>query len=159
MPRILRSGLLFNLLLTGGLVALVTVFDGPALSLFLRPSSPATPVAAHINLVVGWSFVLFGMTMVLFAVVRANGAVIAPLLTLAVAMFPVRLSVALGLRPWLGVEALWWSLPAGSAFSLLAAAAYYRWGGWRSAHLPGPADAQDAPAFASPDDSAVHAAV
>ena len=134
---------MFNVLLTGGLVALVAVADRAALGLFLRSGSPATPIAAHINLVVSWGFVLFGMTMVLFGVVRANGAVIAPLVILAVAMFPVRLGAAFALRPWLGVEALWWSFPLGSAASLLMAALYYRRGGWRAARMAAPAPAAD----------------
>ena len=136
--RITRSGLFFNLVLTGSLVALVALADRPALAVFLAPSSPATAIAEHINLLISWSFILFGATMVLFGVVRANGAVIAPLVILAISMFPVRLGAAFALRPWLGAEALWWSFSLGSATSLILAAAYYRFGGWRSAHI-GPA--------------------
>jgi Na+-driven multidrug efflux pump len=133
--RITRSGLLFNLLLTGGLVVAVALLDRAALSLFLVKGSPATPIAVHINLIVSWGFVLFGMTMVLFGVVRANGAVIAPLVILTVSMFPVRLGAALGLGGWLGADALWWSFPLGSAVSLFLAASYYRLGTWRRAHI------------------------
>ncbi len=144
--QITRSGLLFNLLLTGGLVLLVLIADRPALAIFLAPNSPATPIAEHINLVVSWGFILFGMTMVLFGVVRANGAVIAPLLMLAVAMFPVRLGAAFALRPLIGEEALWWSFPLGSGALLLMAIGFYRFGGWRSAHMltpTKPVDAED----------------
>jgi putative MATE family efflux protein len=144
--RITRSGLLFNLLLTGGLVIAVSYLDRAALSVFLVKGSPATPIAAHINFIVSWGFILFGMTMVLFGVVRANGAVIAPLVILAISMFPVRLGAAVGLRGWLGADALWWSFPLGSATSLLLAASYYRLGTWRRAHIgptKGPAEAEE----------------
>ena len=133
--RITRSGLVFNLLVTGGLVLLVAVADRTALSVFLKPGSPATPIATHINLVVSWGFILFGATMVLFGTLRANGAVIAPLVILAIALFPVRLGVAFLLRPWLGGEALWWSFPLGSVASLAMAVAYYQFGGWRASRL------------------------
>jgi len=133
--QITRAGLLFNFLLTGGLVVTVAMLDRAALSLFLVQGSPATPIAAHINLLVSWGFILFGMTMVLFGVVRANGAVIAPLVILTISMFPVRLGAALGLHGWLGGDALWWSFPLGSATSLLLAATYYRLGTWRRAHI------------------------
>jgi Na+-driven multidrug efflux pump len=143
--QITRSGLLFNLLLTGGLVLAIAVLDRAALSLFLVKGSPATPIAGHINLIVSWGFILFGMTMVLFGVVRANGAVIAPLVILTISMFPVRLGAALGLQGWLGADALWWSFPLGSATSLLLAASYYRLGTWRRAHIgpgKGPVEAE-----------------
>ena len=133
--RIMRSGLLFNLLLTGSLVLAVGLADRAALQVFLKPGSPATPIASHINLVVSWGFILFGATMVLFGVVRANGAVLPPLLILIVSLFPVRLGAATLLQPVLGGEALWWSYPLGSATSLVLAVAYYRFGGWRSAHI------------------------
>ena len=136
--RITRAGLVFNLLLTGGLVALVALADRTALAIFLAPDSPATPTAGHINLVVSWGFVLFGMTMVLFGVVRANGAVLAPLLILTVAMFPVRLGAVFALQPLIGAEAIWWSMPLGSGASLILAILFYRFGPWRAARLLAP---------------------
>jgi Na+-driven multidrug efflux pump len=50
-------------------------------------------------------------------------------------MFPVRLGLALSLRPMLGVDALWWSFPAGSLATLVGAALYYRYGPWRRGTL------------------------
>ena len=135
---ITRAGLVFNVLLTGGLVVAVALASRAALSIFLLPGSAAIPIAEHINAVVSWGFILFGGSMVLFGVVRANGAVLAPLVILAIAMFPVRLGAAVLLRPWLGGEALWWSYPMGSAASLLLAVLYYRFSGWRASRM-GPA--------------------
>ena len=48
------------------------------------------------------------------------------------------------LRERMGVDAVWWSFPLGSLVSVVLAAAYYRWGGWRKAHLLA-ADPQQAP--------------
>ena len=142
--RITRSGLLFNLLMTGGLLLLVGVADREALAIFLPPGSPATPIAAHINLVVSWGFVLFGATMVLTGVVRANGSVIAPLVMLAIAMFPVRIGAAIGLGRVFGPEALWWSYPLGSGASLLMTIAYYSAGTWRALRMGAPAPPPEA---------------
>ena len=50
--------------------------DRAALALFLGGDSPAVPIAQHIQLLATWSFLLFGVTMVIFGTVRANGAVI-----------------------------------------------------------------------------------
>ncbi|WP_375390470.1 MATE family efflux transporter [uncultured Sphingomonas sp.] len=137
--RITRAGLFYNVVMTGALVAAVLLFERPVFALFVGGHSPALPIARHISLIATWSFILFGATMVLFGVVRANGAVLGPLVILFVAMFPVRLGVALALKPLLGVDALWWSFPAGSAANLLLASLFYRYGGWRKGALYVPA--------------------
>jgi putative MATE family efflux protein len=133
--QITRVGIVQNLLLTGALVVLLLFVDRPALALFLGGDSPALPIARHIQLVATWNFVLFGVTMVYFGVVRANGAVVAPLIILAVAMFPVRLGFIFLARPFLGTDALWLSFPAGSVVTLAAAAWYYRYGNWRQLRM------------------------
>jgi hypothetical protein len=50
-------------------------------------------------------------------------------------MFPVRLGMAVLLRPVLGMDALWWSFPLGSGTTLTLAALYYLHGGWRRGAL------------------------
>ena len=139
-----RWGLFYSLALTGFLVGLVALADRSALSLFLAADSPATPIARHINLIVSWGFILFGATMVLFGVVRANGAVVAPLVILAIALFAVRLGGVFALEPLLGPDALWWSFPLGSAASLLMAAIYYLRGSWRATRMDAPIGAVEA---------------
>ncbi|MDR6788730.1 putative MATE family efflux protein [Sphingomonas sp. BE138] len=134
--RITRAGILTNLALTGGLVVAVTLLDRHILWLFLGQDSAAVAIAVRINLIAAWSFVLFGVSMVLSATVRANGAVIGPLAILAVAMFPLRLGMAAGLAPSWGADAIWWSFPAGSLGSMLLMIAFYRHGGWRRGRLP-----------------------
>jgi len=69
--------------------------------------------------------------MVLFGVVRANGAVLWPLAILFIAMFPIRIGFATAMQPVLGVDALWLAFPVGSIATLIMAAAYYRFGNWR----------------------------
>ena len=140
--EVTRSGLVYNVAMTGVLVAAVMVFDRPVLGLFVRGTSPAIPIAAHISLLSTWSFILFGATMVLFGVVRANGAVWGPLAILFVALFPVRLGFAVGLAPVLGADALWWALPLGSAANLVLAAAYYRYGPWRKGRMAVPPESE-----------------
>jgi putative MATE family efflux protein len=140
---ITRSGIVYNLLLTGGLIVLLTVADRQALALFLGGDSPALPIARHIQLVATWGFLPFGVTMVLFATIRANGAVVWPLIILFVSMYPVRLSVALGTRDWLGVDALWLSFPVGMLSTMVMAIAVYRYGGWRRQHMIPPADEEE----------------
>ncbi|NNM77960.1 MATE family efflux transporter [Sphingomonas sp. ID1715] len=136
--QIMRAGVAQNVLLTGALVLLLLAADRPAIALFLGQDSPAMGIARHIQLLATWNFVLFGVTMVFFGIVRANGAVFAPLVILFVAMFPVRLGFIALARPALGADALWLSFPAGSIVTLVLAGLYYRYGGWRKARMMTP---------------------
>lgn len=148
---ITRAGLLYNCLITGAMVAMVLLFDRPVMALFIGADSPALPIARHIQLIASWNFILFGMTMVLFSTVRANGAVWVPLLALIIAMYPVRIGFAIGARPLLGSDALWWSFPIGSLAALALAAAYYRFGNWRKGAILRPREsAEHALASAEP---------
>jgi putative MATE family efflux protein len=133
--RIAGTGVLYNVLLTGALVLIVTVIDRSAFALFLGSDSPAVDIARHIHTVASWSFILFGVAFVLSSVVRATGAVVPPLIFLFIAMWLVRLPFAWALTPRLGADAIWWSFSAGSATSLLLLLAYYRFGGWKKARM------------------------
>lgn len=146
--RITRAGLLFNLVMTGALVALVYLFDRNSLGLFLGDDSTAIGIAQRINATVLWSFILFGFTIVLFGTVRATGAVMAPLVILFVSMWVVRMPFAYALADRMGAAAVWWSFPVGSVISLALAIGYYRWGNWRRAHI-----LPDAPHPQAPDTS------
>lgn len=131
--RIAGSGIAFNTVITGVMVLALIAFDRPVMALFLGNDSAALPIARHIQLIATWGFVLFGMTMVFFGVVRANGAVLGPLAILFVAMFPLRVGFAVLARPLLGADALWWSFPVGSVSTVVLAGVFYRYGPWRRA--------------------------
>ena len=132
---ITRVGVIQSLLITGALIVTLTLADRAALGLFMGSDSPALPIAQHIHIVATWNFLLFGVMMVLFATVRANGAVWAPLLILAVGLVPVRFGYIFVTYPWLGADAIWTSFPASSTINFLLAAAYYWHGGWRKARM------------------------
>lgn len=133
--RIAGTGVAYNFLLTGTLVAVVYLFNRGALGIFLPDDSVAIGIAQHLNAIVVWSFLFFGLSFVLFGVVRATGAVMAPLIILAVALWFVRVPFAWLLRDQYGADAVWWSFPLGSLVAVLLAAAYYRWGNWRHASM------------------------
>ena len=137
---ITRYGLIFNVALTGAMVLVIIAFDRSVMTLFVPETSPALPIARHIQLIASWNFVVFGATMVLFSTVRANGAVLMPLLFLFVSMYPVRIGFALVAQRWIGSDAIWWSFPVGSVANLVMAIGYYRYGNWRKGALVVPDD-------------------
>ena len=142
---IMRAGVIGNVAMTGVLTALLLAFDRPLLALFLGSESLAVPLARHIQLLASWSFVLFGVTVVLFGVMRAGGVVWAPLIILAIALYPGRLGFYYALHPLLGADAIWLSFPAGSLVTTALAVVAYRRRGWREAAraLPAAEAAED----------------
>jgi putative MATE family efflux protein len=133
--KITRSGITYTLLITGALIVLLTLADRSVLGLFMGSNSPALPIARHIHQLATWNFLLFGVTMVLFGTVRANGAVWAPLIILAIGLVPIRFGFIFVTRAWLGADALWLSFPASALINLLLSLGYYLQGGWRKAHM------------------------
>ncbi|TCV92789.1 putative MATE family efflux protein [Luteibacter rhizovicinus] len=143
--RIGRVGVGFNFLMTGTLVVLIYLFNRYALGLFLPGDGDAIAIAQHLNAIVVWSFLFFGVTFVIFGVVRATGAVMAPLVILTVSMWGVRYPFAALLEPRFGADAIWWSFPLSSLLAVTMAMTYYRYGGWRKARMlaePAPEAAQ-----------------
>ena len=67
------------------------------------------------NRIVSGSFIFFGISVALFGVVR----------------FPL----AQVLLERYHADAVWWSFPVSSVLSAILAALYYRYGGWRHAHM------------------------
>jgi Na+-driven multidrug efflux pump len=132
---ITRSGILYSVAITTALVILMTLSDRSVMALFMGGDSPALPIARHIHVVATWNFILFGITMVLFATVRANGAVWAPLIILCIGLVPVRFGFILGTDQWLGADSIWWSFPVSSFANVALSIAYYLQGGWKKARM------------------------
>lgn len=138
---IAATGVLFNFASGGALIALIYLLNRSALGLFLPVDGTAIDIAVHLNHIVLWSFAFFGMSMVLFGVVRATGAVLPPLFILILSLWCIRVPFAYSMLERWHADAIWWSFPLASMTSLAMASAYYRFGGWRSSRM-GVADAR-----------------
>ncbi len=124
-------GSAINVAMTGVLVLTMLAASEFLLGIFLPAGSPAIAIGDHINWMIGWTFVPMGVSMVITSIVRANGAVVVPLLILLVSVIGVRLAVGFGFYPTHGADAIWWSFMASGSCSALMALAYYLQGGWR----------------------------
>jgi putative MATE family efflux protein len=134
---IARVGVVYSVLLTGSIVLVIEILDTHAFRLFLPEGSEALRLATHLNRVVTWSFMFFGVSMVLFGVVRATGAVMAPLFVLTISLLVVRFPLAEAFLDRFQADAIWWSFPISSALSAVLAVLYYKYGGWRTARMVG----------------------
>ena len=113
-----RAGSLANLAMTGLMIAALVPFDRPVLELFLGASSPSVAAALHIQDLAIWTYLPFGITIVLFGTLRAYGVIYAQLAVLFTAMYAVRLGAYYLLYPVLGPDALWYSFLLSSVTSL-----------------------------------------
>jgi len=128
---ITRTGVLVNVAMTGVLVAAMLLAGHFLLGLFLPHGSQAIGIGVHINWLIGWTFVPLGISMVMTAMVRANGAVAVPFAILVISVIVVRMAVGFGLYPRFGADAIWGAFMASGSVSALMAVAYYLHGGWR----------------------------
>jgi putative MATE family efflux protein len=133
--RVAGTGVVFNLVSGGVLIGLIYALNRAALGLFLPAHGRALELAVHLNIIVLWSFALFGMSLVLYGVVRATGAVVAPLIMLALALWGIRVPFAYALIDHWQADAIWWSFPVASIASVTMASLYYQYGNWRKAQL------------------------
>lgn len=140
--RVAAAGVIYNMVLTGSLVLVIYFFSRHAIGLFLPHDSEALDIAEHLNGIVVWSFLLISVCFVLFGVIRSTGAVVPPLVILAVALLGVRVPFAWAMRAPFGADAVWWSYPLGTAVALVLSVLYYRFGRWRHAHMLKPARGQ-----------------
>ena len=133
--KVAGSGVLFNFLIGGTLILTINVLNQRALGLFLPRSGAALAIAAHLNSIAIWSFLFFGTSIVLFGVVRATGAVMAPLVMLVISLWLIRVPFAYSVLDRWHADAIWWSFPISSIASMSMAVAYYRFGGWRKVRM------------------------
>ena len=129
---IARLSVIFCVLLTGFSVLAIEILDTRLLGLFLPSDSASLQIASHINRIATGSWVFLSVTMVLFGVVRATGAVTVPLMAVVVSLLGVRFPLAEVLLNQYHADAIWWSFPVSAALSAAFAIVYYKVGGWRS---------------------------
>lgn len=138
-----RNGVLISLAFTGAVTVLLLLFDRPVLVLFLGSDSPAIDIARHIQWLASWNFILFGVTMIYTATMRAAGAVWVPLLIVGIALFPVRLGFYFLTYEWLGADAIWISFPVAALAGLAMGWWFYHHWNWRSELALDPAEASE----------------
>lgn len=133
--RTARIGAAYAILFTGVPILIIYLLDPWVLRAFLPGHSPSLPIAVHINSIVLWGFVPFGVAFIFSGIVRATGAVWPPLIAMVLSLWGVRVPMAKLLIPHLGADAIWFSFPAGSAMTCVLAGGYYLWGGWRKSRM------------------------
>lgn len=77
-------------------------------------------------------YVLFNGMFIFNGMLRGAGAVVTPMLITIVALWGIRIPVAMGLSQVIGVNGVWWSIPIGWGVGLACSVTYYLSGKWKN---------------------------
>ena len=141
------AGAAMNAVITIGLTLLLLGFDRPVLALFLGAHAPALELARHIQTIAIWSYIPFGVTIVVFGALRAFGVVYTQLIVLFATMYLLRLGVYAGAYGALGADALWVSMLVSAVASAAVVLGVFWLGPWRG-RIGGEDDGRHHPAEA-----------
>ncbi|BFT69655.1 MATE family efflux transporter [Paenibacillus sp. P36] len=133
--RITWTGVAVNILMTGLIVVVLTLFNREVVSLFLPPEGEAIALGVHINNLTLWSFIIFGVFNVVAGVVRSAGSVVFPLVVAFIALLLVRIPLATVLSHKYGFDVIWWSFPVSFTVAMTLNVIYYQLGKWRQARM------------------------
>ena len=126
---IVRTGLLFNVFLTGGLVVIAYLFSRSLIGLFI--TAPAVvELAQGLLHIVLWSMVVFGMANVVSSIMRSSGAVLVPMALTIFAILAVEVPSAWLLSRAIGVQGIWMAYPIAFTTMLALQTAFY-WLFWK----------------------------
>jgi len=125
LSAIVATGLRVNAMVTTLFVVAAHLLAPFALRVFLEPG-PVLDVSVTIVRTVVWSVVLLGWSNVLVGAMRASGAALLPALLSMAAILGIELPLAAALEQRLGLEGLFWAVPAAFLTMLVLHGLYYR---------------------------------
>ncbi|WP_249134069.1 MATE family efflux transporter [Bradyrhizobium japonicum] len=107
---IVRTGLAFNLVLTGGLVALIYLAPRAILGIFITDGA-VLDLAKELLFIALWSSVPFGLATVFSGAMRAAGVALTPMLLAIFAIVAIELPAAVILSHAFGLRGIWAAYP------------------------------------------------
>lgn len=124
LDAIVRTGLAFNIVLTGGLVALIYLAPRAILGLFITDGA-VLDLAKALLYVALWSSIPFGLATVFSGAMRAAGVAFTPMLLSIFAIVAIELPSAVILSRVIGVAGVWAAYPIVFCAMFLLQMGYY----------------------------------
>lgn len=125
MAPILRTGLLINVCLTGGLIVLGYLLSHWLLGLFLTEDSTRA-MAEHLLHIMLWSLLVFGFQAIIGGIMRASGTVLVPVIIAIICVVGVQLPAAYWLDGQYGLQGVWMAFPVAYLGMLVLQTLYYK---------------------------------
>src|SRR6186713_876361 len=121
---IVRTGLAFNLVLTGGLVALIYLVPRAVLGIFITDGA-VLDLAKGLLTIALWSSVPFGLATVFSGAMRAAGVALTPMLLSIFAIVAIEIPSAVILSRTIGLDGVWAAYPIVFCAMFLLQLGYY----------------------------------
>jgi putative MATE family efflux protein len=121
---IVRTGLAFNIVLTGGLVALIYLAPRAVLGIFITDDTVLELAKSLLNIAL-WSSVPFGLATVFSGAMRAAGVALTPMLLAVFAIMAIELPSAVILSRTIGLQGVWAAYPIVFCAMFLLQMGYY----------------------------------
>jgi putative MATE family efflux protein len=121
---IVRTGLTFNLVLTGGLVALIYLAPRAVLGIFITDGA-VLDLAKDLLHIALWSSVPFGLATVFSGAMRAAGVALTPMLLSIFAIVAIELPAAVILSRTVGLKGVWAAYPVVFCAMFILQMGYY----------------------------------
>ncbi|MGP6418608.1 MATE family efflux transporter [Pseudomonas putida] len=125
LAAILRTGLVINVCLTGGLIVLGYLLSHWLLGLFLTEDSTRA-MAEHLLHIMLWSLLVFGFQAIIGGIMRASGTVLVPVIIAIVCVVGVQLPAAYWLDGQYGLQGVWMAFPVAYLGMLVLQTLYYK---------------------------------
>ncbi|MCA1478574.1 MATE family efflux transporter [Bradyrhizobium sp. NBAIM08] len=121
---IVRMGLAFNIVLTGGLVALIYLAPRAVLGIFITEGAVLDLAKGLLNIAL-WSSVPFGLATVFSGAMRGAGVALTPMLLSIFAIAAIELPAAIILSHTVGLNGVWAAYPIVFCAMLILQMGYY----------------------------------
>lgn len=130
------------------LTAAAVIVFGRALMGIFSADAAVIAIGARYLFIVGLFYVLFSTMFITNGALRGAGAAMVPMFNTILALWVVRIPLALLFSGPLGMgsDGIWWSIPAGWAVGATMATAYYASGKWKGKTIAGRGPAGPGPA-------------
>lgn len=125
LSAITHTGLLVNLILTGGLILIITYFDQTFIELFIADKAVIDVTRNLLNLTL-WGMLIFGFARVFAAIMQSSGVVLIPTAINIFCVIVIQIPTAGILSHYYGLEGIWISYPIAFMLMLIMQFSYYR---------------------------------
>lgn len=109
LPKVIKTSLIMNIIITGVLVSLAYLFSKYLMGLFITDPS-VIELGQNLLFIVLWSFLFFGASAIFAAIMRASGTVGVPMLINIFAIVGIEVPCAYLFSHWFGLKGIWYAL-------------------------------------------------
>lgn len=130
-----KKGLKITLIystITCVIISAVIIIVGKSMLAMFTNDTEVQRIGYEYLIIVSSFYTIFNAMFVLNGMLRGAGAMIAPMLLTILALWGVRVPLAIGLSQGLGEIGIWWSIPIGWSMGLIGSYIYYKKGNWKN---------------------------